>query len=140
MGGPHWRATRESELGMGNPGEGDPNERARKEGGHVARRIRRRTLGRAIREDPSGEFSWSVRDLSMTGALLETKMPLEIDSEFDLSLVFGTAVIHVTARVVRVQEPSREYIGGAGIEFIRVSKGAKAFLESYIEASESDGL
>jgi hypothetical protein len=110
------------------------------EGRHIARRIRRRTLGRAIREDPSGESAWSIRDLSTTGAFLETKTPLEIGTEFDLSLIFGTAIIHVMARIVRIQEPSEHNVRGAGIEFTSLSEGAKTFLESYIEASESGHL
>ncbi len=131
---------RQSRLGMGSRGEGEPNERASEEGAHVARRIRRRTLGRAIREDPSGESGWGIRDLSTTGAFLETKARLEVGAEFDLSLIFGTAVVHVVARVVRIQEPSWQHVGGAGIQFIRLSKGTEAFLESYIESSEGEYL
>ena len=125
---------------MGSRGEGEPNERASEEGAHVARRIRRRTLGRAIREDPSGEPGWGIRDLSTTGAFLETKARLEVGAEFDLSLIFGTAVVHVVARVVRIQEPSWQHVGGAGVQFIRLSKGTEAFLESYIESSEGEYL
>jgi hypothetical protein len=111
-----------------------------REGEQVTRRIRRRSLGRAIREDPSGESAWSIHDLSTTGAFLETRTPLEIGAEFDLSLIFGTAVIHVTARAVRIQEPSESQVSGVGIEFVRLSEGARAFLESYIEASEGGHL
>ncbi len=117
-----------------------PEVRTIDEDGPVARRIRRRTLGRAIREAPGEELAWGIRDLSTTGAFLETKAPLEIGTEFDLSLVLGTAVIHVMARVARIQEPSWQHVGGAGIEFTRVSQGAQAFLESYIEASEGEYL
>ncbi len=123
---------------MGSRAEGDQKQRASEEGGPVARRIRRRTLGRAVREDPSGEFGWSIRDLSMTGAFLETKGPIEIGTEFDLSLIFGGAVIHVTARVVRIQEPSWHHVGGAGFEFVHLSEDAKVLLESYIEVSEGE--
>ncbi len=107
---------------------------------HIARRIRRRTLGRAIRADPSSESAWQIRDLSTTGAFLETKTPIEIGTEFDLSLIFGTAIIHVTARVVRIQEPPEHDVRGAGIEFTRLSEGAKTFLESYIESSAGEHL
>jgi hypothetical protein len=125
---------------MGSPGEGDSNERASQDNGRVERPIRRRTLGRAIREDPNEEFSWSIRDLSTSGAFLETVVPLELDSEFDLSLIFGNAVIHVTAKVARIQQSSEQHVGGAAVEFTRLSAGAKAFLESYIEVSEGDSL
>jgi hypothetical protein len=107
---------------------------------HSARRTRRRTLGRAVREDQSDSSAWSIRDLSVTGAFVETKVPLEIGAQFDLSLIIGTAIIQVMARVVRTQEASARCACGAGIEFMRLSDGAKTFLESYIEVSEGGQL
>jgi hypothetical protein len=106
----------------------------------TARRTRHRTLGRAVREDQSDSPAWSIRDLSATGAFLETKEPLEIGAQFDLSLIIGTAIIQVMARVVRTQEASARSVCGAGIEFMRLSDGAKTFLESYIEVSEGGPL
>ncbi len=105
---------------------------------NIARRVRRRTLGRAIREDPIAESAWSIRDVSITGAFLETSAPLPVGSELELALVFGTAVIHVTARVIRVQEPAWGQVGGVGIEFTRLRGDSQQFLESYIAATEGE--
>ncbi len=105
---------------------------------NVARRVRRRTLGRAIRDDPMAESAWGIRDVSITGAFLETHAPIPVGSELELALVFGTAVIHVTARVVRVQEPACGQVGGVGIEFTRFRVESQHFLESYIAATEGE--
>ena len=108
------------------------------EGSNVARRVRRRTLGRAIREDPVAESAWSIRDVSISGAFLETNAPIPVGSELELALVFGTAVIHVTAQVIRIQEPGWGQVGGVGIEFTRFRGDAEQFLESYIAATEAE--
>ncbi len=105
---------------------------------NIERRVRRRTLGRAIREDPIAESAWGIRDVSITGAFLETDAPLPAGSELELALVFGTAVIHVTARVIRVQEPAWGQVGGVGIEFTRFRGDSQEFLESYIAATEGE--
>jgi hypothetical protein len=108
------------------------------EGSNVARRVRRRTLGRAIRDDPVAESAWSIRDVSISGAFLETNASIPVGSELELALVFGTAVIHVTARVIRIQEPGWGRVGGVGIEFTRFRGDAQQFLESYIAATEAE--
>jgi hypothetical protein len=118
----------------------DASSRVSEEHPPTARRTRRRSHGRAVREDQGDSPAWSIRDLSATGAFLETKAPLEIGTQFDLSLILGTAVIQVMARVVRTQEASARSACGAGIEFMRLSDGAKTFLESYIEVSEGGPL
>ena len=105
---------------------------------NVARRVRRRTLGRAIRDDPIAESAWGIRDVSISGAFLETHAPIPVGSELELALVFGTAVIHVTARVVRVQEPAWGQVGGVGIEFTRLRGDSRQFLESYVAATEGE--
>ncbi len=105
---------------------------------NIARRVRRRTLGRAIREDPITESAWGIRDVSISGAFLETHAPIPVGSELELALVFGTAVIHVTARVVRVQEPAWGQVGGVGIAFTRLRGDSRQFLESYVAATEDE--
>jgi hypothetical protein len=108
------------------------------EDSNVARRVRRRTLGRAIREDPGAGSAWCIRDVSISGAFLETNAPIPIGSELELALVFGTAVIHVTARVIRIQQPDWGQVGGVGVEFTRFRGDSQQFLESYIAATEAE--
>ena len=113
---------------------------------HVARRIRRRTLGTAFRTDPRrqvdsrreqfDELAWVVRDISLSGAFLETTRPVAVGGEFDLTLVFGAAMVHVSVEVIRLQEPDWGRSGGIGVIFKGFGSGAQQFLESYIAAAE----
>ena len=105
---------------------------------NIERRVRRRTLWRAIREDPIAESAWSIRDVSISGAFLETDAPLPVGSELELALIFGTAVTYVTARLVRVQEPAWGQVGGVGIAFTRLRGDSRQFLESYVAATEGE--
>jgi CheY-like chemotaxis protein len=105
----------------------------------VACRVR--SLGRAILLDPSqfeanlervSHLAWDIRNISVTGAFLETKAPLPISTELHLGLAFGDAVGHVNADVVRVQEPSWGSVGGVGIAFRSFGEGTKELLTDYV--------
>ena len=51
---------------------------------NVARRVRRRTLGTALRTGRAKD-NWAIRDLSLTGAFIETTGPIPQISPFDVS-------------------------------------------------------
>ena len=106
-------------------------------GAKVARRVRRRPLGKALRTAQAKD-NWNIRDLSVTGAFIEARGPIPVGTELELSLVFGAMVIHVEARVVRVQEPSWEKVGGIGVAFTNLPTNSKSFLEIYIAATEGE--
>ena len=107
--------------------------------------MRRRSLGTAFRADPRREvaprikpfwdLAWAVRDISASGAFLETHGPVPIGSIVDLTLVFGATMVHVTVEVVRIQEPGWGRAAGVGVSFIEFGGGAKQFLESYVAAA-----
>jgi CheY-like chemotaxis protein len=111
----------------------------------AARRVR--SLGQALLIDPNhaaasengvSHLAWDIRNLSLTGAFLETKAPLPVNTEFDLALALGSATGRVKAEVVRVQEPSWRCVGGVGITFKEFGKGTKELLSDYIaQALES---
>jgi CheY-like chemotaxis protein len=105
----------------------------------TARRVR--SLGRALLIDPSdpeagrngvSHLAWEIRNLSLTGAFLETKAPLPISTELHLALVLGSATGRVKAQVVRVQEPSWRCVGGVGIIFNDFDNGTEQLLSDYI--------
>jgi hypothetical protein len=105
----------------------------------VARRVR--SLGQAILLDPSqletnlervSHLAWDIRNISVTGAFLETKAPLPVSTELHLGLAFGDVFGHVNADVVRVQEPSWGYVGGVGIAFRSFGEGTKELLTDYV--------
>jgi DNA-binding response OmpR family regulator len=104
-----------------------------------ARRVR--SLGQALLIDPGDSASgrngvshlaWDIRNVSLTGAFLETKAPLPVNTEFHLALALGSATGRVRAEVVRVQEPSWRCVGGVGIVFNEFGNGTEQLLSDYI--------
>ena len=105
----------------------------------AARRVR--SLGRALLIDPSdpesgrngvSHLAWEIRNVSLTGAFLETKAPLPVSAELHLSLALGDASGRVRAQVVRVQEPSWRCVGGVGIIFNDYGNGTEQLISDYI--------
>jgi CheY-like chemotaxis protein len=106
----------------------------------TARRVR--SLGRALLIDPqdgeanqNGVFhlAWGIRNVSLTGAFLETKARLPMNTKLHLSLALGDAKGDVEAEVVRVQEPSWRSVGGVGIVFRDFGEGTREMLSDYID-------
>jgi CheY-like chemotaxis protein len=105
----------------------------------TARRVR--SLGQALLIDPSdaeasedgvSHLAWGIRNVSLTGAFLETKAPLPVGTEFHLALALGSARGQVMAEVVRVQEPSWRSVGGVAIAFRDFGEGTEELLSDYI--------
>lgn len=101
-----------------------------------------RSLGRALLIDPRdreaggdgvSHLVWDIRNVSLTGAFLETKAPLPVRTELHLALALGSATGHVRAEVVRVQEPSWRCVGGVGIAFRDFGNGTEQLLFDYID-------
>jgi CheY-like chemotaxis protein len=88
--------------------------------------------------DGDGLVSWDLYNVGHTGAFLETKCPLPIDTEMDLLIVAGGRKAHVRAQVVRVQEPSWINVGGVGVKFIGSSEDLERFLEGACQHLEPE--
>lgn len=106
----------------------------------TARRVR--SLGRALLTDPrdaeAGEHGvshlvWGIRNVSLTGAFLETKARLPIRTKLHLTLALEGAQGQVVAEVARVQEPSWRSVGGVGIAFREFGEGTEEMLADYID-------
>lgn len=100
-----------------------------------------RSLGQALLIDPSevgrsgrgiSHLTWGIRNLSITGAFLETKAPLPISTELHLALALGSARGDVKAEVVRVQEPSWRCVGGVGVAFREFGDGTRELISGYV--------
>jgi CheY-like chemotaxis protein len=107
------------------------------------RRVRRRSLGKAFVADPSSaqdprreeffQVAWDIRDISATGAFLETKGPIAVGTEIDLALLFySTVLARVKAEVVRFQAPSWASGGGVGVVFKSFGEGSEELIETYV--------
>jgi CheY-like chemotaxis protein len=110
----------------------------------AAPRVRRRPLGRAYvtstpgaagRGAPRGAGSvWDIRDMSMSGAFLETQGPIEVGEMLDLCLDFGRSQARVQAQTVRLQMPDWGLAGGVGIAFRDFDTGSREELVSHLAA------
>jgi CheY-like chemotaxis protein len=109
------------------------------------RSARRRSSAQACLLDPprkggSGsersQLFWYVRDLSATGAFLETESPIPVGTRFDLSLDLDGLEARVTAEVVRVQEPGWGRTGGVGVRFVAFGQEARERLREHVAGAD----
>jgi DNA-binding NtrC family response regulator len=85
----------------------------------------------------SMQLRMDVHDLSATGALLATTGPLAIGERLSLLIVVEDQLLSVTARIVRVQNPSWTGIAGLGVEFEDVSATVRSRLEAFVARRRS---
>lgn len=106
------------------------------------RPTRRRSSGKAVLRDGARpgvpHFAWEMRDLSVSGAFLETQGPLAVGTSLDLDLVIGADTVRVTAVVARLQEPSWGGPGGVGVRFEDLSAEARAWIEQHVAEARDD--
>ncbi len=107
------------------------------------RPARRRSLAKALVWDPSRRDAphlvWEVRDLSASGAFLETKGPVAVGTVLDLDLDLGGGdSLPVRAVVARVQEPTWAGPGGVGVRFFELGDAARRAIEAHVEEARSD--
>jgi CheY-like chemotaxis protein len=103
---------------------------------------RRRPMARAVVLESGLEGSsqaetpqlfWPVRDLSRSGAFLETAAPLPIGLRMEISLELESLRVSVTAEVVRNQDPSWDHAAGVGIRFLDFPDRADGLIATYAE-------
>ena len=106
----------------------------------AARRLRARPLGQAVLMDsastPSRDGVWKsfdIRDMSTSGAFLETPGPLAVGTMLDLCIDFGGSRARVLARTVRMQEPDWGVPGGVGVAFREFESGSREVLTIRLE-------
>jgi CheY-like chemotaxis protein len=103
---------------------------------------RRRTRARALFEEPASDsprhLSWLLHDVSVTGAFLETKTPVPLGAELDLTLDFDDLVLETRARVVRLQDGTSELPAGVGVSFIEPDEGVVDLLQEHVAAAGND--
>lgn len=102
----------------------------------VASRRATRPLARAAVCEDAGNaplVTWDVRNLSVSGALLKTHAPLPVGTTMQLALELGNHVVRVTAKVVRVQEPSWANDSGVAVRFVGIGREERTLLEAFIE-------
>lgn len=105
---------------------------------------RSRLLGKAVLRDPTREdrpiVHWAIRDVSMTGAFLETTAPVPDGDILHLTLELGRVSIDAEATVVRAQNPSWANPGGVGVFFSELSKTARTKLRRFLTTVKGQDL
>lgn len=89
-----------------------------------------------VLDDESGStalMSNELRDLSETGALIETAGPLAVGTRLHLSIEVRELKADVRAEVVRVQEPRWGVPGGVGVYFENLNGESAATFKAMIE-------
>ena len=94
--------------------------------------------GGSTRSGAIPQLLWYVRDLSSSGAFLETETPLPLRSRLELALPVGSSDVRVTAEVVRVQQPSWERPGGVGVRFIDSPPAVEDLLDQHVAEAGSE--
>ena len=108
----------------------------------------RRSEGRThILGDLRGEVMvyqpMAIRELSDSGAQVETSFPLQLDSLHDVRLELGDASVVIKGRVVHcsISDMDREYVSyRSGLEFVQASFGVDAVIARFIEALKAGRL
>jgi CheY-like chemotaxis protein len=106
--------------------------------GLTPRARRASVAGLAVYIDPiddGARISWHLVDVSATGAFLETSSPLPLGLHLGLSLLVGPARIHVSAEVVRVQQPEWGHTAGIGVRFLGLGASSRDALAALTDDS-----
>lgn len=96
-----------------------------------APRRRRRSLGKAY----APSESYYIVNVSVTGALLETREELRVGKVLDLMLDLENGKrVSVSGKVVRVQRPDWGVVAGAGVAFTDCPERSRKVIEEYVNA------
>jgi len=85
----------------------------------------------------------AIRELSDSGAQVETSFPLHLDSLHELRLELGDSSVIVKGRVVHcsICDMDRDLVSyRSGLEFVQPGPGVRAALESFIDAVRAGRL
>lgn len=98
---------------------------------------RTRLLARVFVLDADGDLAPllrnELRDVSASGALIETAGPIEVGTQLHLGIELQGLRAEVQAKVVRVQEPQWGSPGGVGVQFQSLSAAAAATIATMVE-------
>ncbi len=85
---------------------------------------------------------YKVKKISMSGMLVETEIPLEIESQCEMELYINSHGLKILARISNIKEEvsneAKRY--EVGIEFLKMSEQDEDILISFINSLEKDML
>jgi hypothetical protein len=104
--------------------------------------LKRRVAGR-FKIEPSGpvvlssDSEYLVKQISISGMMIESEVSLKPDTEFELEMRLGRHKFSTPARIIYISEVTLEDEGliyRMGVEFVKTSPKMKEVLESFIRA------
>ena len=82
-----------------------------------------------------------VKDISRTGATVETRYPLHLNSLHDIRLMVGTKSVILKGRVVhsRISDVDQDIVTyRTGLEFLEMSDRVMAAIEEFLESLKAN--
>ena len=82
----------------------------------------------------------SIREMSRTGAQIETTFPLLLDSLHDIRVELGTASVVLKGRIVHssIAEVDRDVLTyRSGIEFVEPNEAVRGVIQGFIDALQA---
>ncbi len=83
----------------------------------------------------------TIRELSRTGALVESAMPLYVDSVHQFRLTLGEQALVVRGRIAhcRINELDQDRVMyAAGVDFVEMSEAAAQVIATFLESVKAD--
>jgi hypothetical protein len=83
----------------------------------------------------------AIREMSVGGATIETRTPLQLDSLHDLRLTLGDRFVVVKGRVVhsRISDVDQDIVTyRSGVEFVEPPERVQAAIGEFLESVKSD--
>ncbi len=98
-------------------------------------RARSQPLAHVVVVDPDSKVPqviWDIHDMSASGALITSHMPLPPGTQLQLLLQIGEEEIPLEAEVVRPQEPAWDHVPGVGVSFRFAEDSQRRRLEDFL--------
>jgi CheY-like chemotaxis protein len=102
-------------------------------------RVRTAPIARAVVIDPetkTEQIAWDIWDMSASGALVSSHVPIPAGTRLQLRLQLEDDVVPVEAEVVRAQEPSWGLVPGIGVAFHFEDERRRKTLERFVEGKD----
>ncbi len=88
----------------------------------------------ASEEEAEPLIGWQLKNISESGAFIETRGPVEPETELHLLIEDGSDRFTANVYVVRIQEPSWNVAGGIGVHFSSMDESSRSRLNHWIES------
>jgi CheY-like chemotaxis protein len=102
-------------------------------------RVRMAPVARAVVIDPETkieQIAWDIWDLSASGALISSHMPIPAGTRLQLRLQLEEDVIPVEAEVVRAQAPSWGLVPGVGVVLHFDDERRREILQRFVDSKD----